>query len=224
MSAAVLHEEGGGWRVELPGQGRSGTGRSAGLMVSGISGRARPLRGPVSEGGDLLDRSQKEAKVAALQESLASATVVVVTHQIGLTVAQATDPRRQLLAAGAGFRVTKNRLARIALEGTQFEHLADLFTGPTAVAYSADPVAAARVAVNYAKKNDKLVILGGGMGEQALDKAGVEALATLPSLDELRAKLVGMINTPATRVAGVLQAPAGQLARVFNAYATKDAA
>jgi len=169
-------------------------------------------------------RSQKEEKVAALREAFGNAQLVVVAHQQGLSVAEATDLRRQLRGAGAGFRVTKNRLAKIALEGTPYESIADLFTGPTAIAYSTDPVAAAKVSVEYAKKNEKLVILGGSMGATALDKAGVEALAKLPSLDELRAKLVGMIQTPATRVAGVLQAPAGQLARVFGAYARKDEA
>jgi len=142
-----------------------------------------------------VNRTQKEEKIAALQESFRTATMVVVTRQGGMTVAESTDLRRQMLAAGASFRVTKNRLARIALSGTQFEHLADLFTGPTAIAFSQDPVAAAKVAVDYAKKNDKLQIIGGGLGLQTLDQKGVEALATLPSLDELRAKLVGMIQT-----------------------------
>jgi large subunit ribosomal protein L10 len=174
--------------------------------------------GTVGERRRTVLRSEKEEKVAALQSSLAEAEMVVVTHQTGLTVAQSTDLRRQALQAGAGFRVTKNRLARIAVKGTPFEHLSDMFTGPTAIAYSTDPVAAAKVVVDYAKKNDKLEILGGALGEKPLDKAGVEALAKLPSLDELRAKIVGMINTPATRVAGVVQAPAGQLARVFGAY------
>lgn len=169
-------------------------------------------------------RSQKEEKVAALQQSLSESEMVVVTHQTGLSVAESTDLRRKALQAGAGFRVTKNRLARIALQGTPFEHLSDLFTGPTAIAFSSDPVAAAKVAVEYAKKNDKLVVLGGGLGDKVLDKAAVEELAKLPSLDELRAKIVGMINTPATRIAGVVQAPAGQLARVFGAYAAKDEA
>ena len=150
---------------------------------------------------------------------------MVVTHQSGMTVEESTDLRRKMLAAGASFRVTKNRLARIALKGTKFEGLDGLFTGPTAVAFSEDPVAAARVAVDFAKSNDKLTIVGGGLGEQELDLKGVEALAQLPSLDELRAKIVGMINTPATRIAGVLQAPGGQLARVIGAYAQKgDAA
>lgn len=170
-------------------------------------------------------RTQKEEKVAALHKTFGASQLVVVTHQVGLSVGESTDLRRQMMQAGANFRVTKNRLARIALQGTAFEGLSDLFNGPTAIAYSDDPVAAAKVAVDYAKKNDKLVVLGGGLGEQVFDKAGIEALAKLPSLDELRGKIVGMLNTPATRVAGVLQAPAGQLARVFGAYgATGEAA
>jgi large subunit ribosomal protein L10 len=127
-------------------------------------------------------------------------------------------------AAGGKVKVAKNRLAKLALQGTDAEHIADLFTGPTVIAYSADPVAASKVAVEFAKTNEKLVILGGAMGKTNLDANGVKALATMPSLDELRAKLVGMLNTPATRVAGVLQAPAGKLARVFGAYAKKDEA
>lgn len=172
-----------------------------------------------------MDRAQKEAKVADMHQSFQDATIMVVTHQSGMTVAESTDLRRQMLAAGATFRVTKNRLARIALKGTKFEGLDGLFTGPTAVAFSEDPVAAARVAVDFAKSNDKLTVVGGGLGEKELDQKGVEALAKLPSLDELRARIVGMISTPATRIAGVLQAPGGQLARVINAYAQKgDAA
>jgi large subunit ribosomal protein L10 len=143
-----------------------------------------------------------------------STTVVVVTWPIGLTVAQSTELRRQMRAAEAGFKVTKNRLTRLALKGTKFEHLSDLFTGPTGIAYSDDPVVAAKVAVEYAEKNDVFKILGGALGDQQLDVASVTALA----------KLVGMVQTPATRIAGVLQAPAGQLARVFDAYATKDEA
>jgi len=172
-----------------------------------------------------VDRAQKEAKVADMHQSFQGAELMVVTHQSGMTVEESTDLRRQMRAAGATFRVTKNRLARIALKGTKFEGLDNLFTGPTAVAFSEDPVAAAKVVVNFAKSNDKLTIVGGGFGEQELDHRGVEALAKLPSLDELRARIVGMINTPATRIAGVLQAPGGQLARVINAYAQKgDAA
>lgn len=144
-----------------------------------------------------------------------------MTQQSGLTVAEVTTLRRQMREAGAGFKVTKNRLARRALEGTKFAKLAPLFKGPTAVAYSTDPVAAAKVAISYANANEKLTIVGGAMGDTLLDPNGVKALATLPSLNELRAKLIGMLQTPATRVAQVLRAPAGQLARVFGAYANK---
>ncbi|WP_119462913.1 50S ribosomal protein L10 [Rhodospirillaceae bacterium SYSU D60014] len=172
-----------------------------------------------------MDRSQKQELVASLHQTFAQTHLVVVTHQVGLTVGEVTNLRRQMREAGAGFKVTKNRLVRLALEGTQFQGLSSLFTGPTAIAYSADPVAAAKVAVTFANANDKLTIIGGAMGAQILDPDGIKALATLPSLDELRGRLVGMLQTPATRVATVLQAPAAQLARVFNAYATKgDAA
>lgn len=171
-----------------------------------------------------MDRTQKKEWVGSLHGTLESAGLVVVTHYSGLTVAEVTDLRSKMRAAGASFKVTKNRLTKLALEGTAYENIGDLFTGPTAIAYSADPVAAAKVTADFAKTNDKLKILGGSLGGQRLDVAGVQALATLPSLDELRAKLLGMISTPATRIAGVLQAPAGQLARVLKAKADKDAA
>ena len=171
-----------------------------------------------------MDRSQKEAQVASLHQLFDDTVIVVVTQYSGLTVADMTDLRDQMRAAGAGFKVTKNRLTRLALAGTKFEPLSDLFVGPTAIAYSEDPVAAAKVAVSFAKKNDNLVVIGGALGEQGLDVDGVRQLAALPSLDELRAKLVGMMQTPATRIAGVLQAPAGQIARVVGAYAAKDEA
>jgi large subunit ribosomal protein L10 len=168
-----------------------------------------------------VDRTQKQKVVDSLHGTLMQTELVVVTQQVGMTVGEVTTLRRQMREAGAGFKVTKNRLARRALEGTKFAQLAPLFKGPTAVAYSTDPVAAAKVAVNYANANDKLSIVGGFMGGQLLDSKGVKALATLPSLNELRGKLVGMLMTPATRVATVLQAPAGQLARVMGAYAKK---
>jgi large subunit ribosomal protein L10 len=171
-----------------------------------------------------LDRAQKEQVVASLNGLFGDATLVVVTSPIGLTVAQSTDLRRRMREAGASFKVTKNRLTRLALEGTKFEPLAPLFSGPTAIAYSDDPVAAARIAVEFSEKTKQLEILGGGLNEQVLDVAAVEFLAKLPSLDELRAKLVGMIQTPATRIATVLQAPGEQLARVIDAYATKGEA
>ena len=152
------------------------------------------------------------------------AGLVIVTHYSGLTVQEMTDLRRQMLDVGASFKVTKNRLTRLALEGTRFKPLADLFKGPTAIAYSDDPVAAAKAATDYAKKNEKLVVLGGAMAGTVLNAEGVKALASLPSLDELRGRLVGLLQAPATKIAGVLQAPAGQLARVLNAYASKDQA
>lgn len=171
-----------------------------------------------------MDRTQKDAAIADLHSKLQDTGLVVVTHHLGLTVAEVTDLRGKMRAAGASFKVTKNRLARRALMGTQFEGLDGLFKGPTAIAYSKDPVAAAKVVVDYAKSNDKLAIVGASLGNQVLNADGVKALATLPSLDELRAKLVGMIQTPATRIAGVLQAPGGQIARVLSAYAKKDEA
>ena len=171
-----------------------------------------------------MDRTQKKDWVGSLHGSLGEVGLVVVTHYKGLTVAEMTALRGKMRAAGASFKVTKNRLTKLALAGTEFENLADLFVGPTAIASSSDPVAAAKVIVEFAKTNDKLKILGGSLGSNRLDIDGVKALATLPSLDELRAKLLGMLSTPATRIAGVLQAPAGQLARVLKAKADKDAA
>lgn len=169
-----------------------------------------------------MDRATKEQQVSSLRDTFNGATVVVVTHYLGITAAEATDLRRQMLAAGANFRVTKNRLVKIALEGTPYEHLTEMFTGPTAIAYSEDPVAAAKASVTFAKGNENLVILGGGLGATALDQAAVKSLASLPSLDELRGKIVGLLNAPATKIAGVLQAPAGQLARVVGAYAAQS--
>ena len=171
-----------------------------------------------------MDRARKEELVTELNQSFGDAALVVVTQQSGMTVAESTELRARMREAGAGYKVTKNRLAKLALAGTTYEPISDLFNGPTAIAFSADPVAAARVAVNYAKENDKLVVIGGAMGETLLDENAVKALASLPSLDELRGKLVGMLNTPATRIAGVLQAPAGQLARVIGAYANQGEA
>ncbi len=171
-----------------------------------------------------MDRSEKTELVSSLRETFESSSIVVVTHYTGLTVADMGELRAQMRDAGASFKVTKNRLTRLALEGTPYEQLGDIFKGPTAIAYADDPVAPAKVAVNFAKKNDKLVILGGAMGDVRLDEAGVKQLATLPSLDELRAKLVGMISTPATRIAGVLQAPGGQVARVLSARAQQSEA
>jgi large subunit ribosomal protein L10 len=164
-------------------------------------------------------RADKTAIVDELRGVFSGASSIVVTHYKGLSVAEITELRRQMGAAGAGFRVTKNRLARIALETTPYVGLAELFVGPTAVAFSNDPVAAPKAAAAFAKRNEKLIIIGGGLGEHVMSSEQVRALADLPSLDELRAKLVGLIQTPASRLVGVLQAPGGQIARVLAAHA-----
>ena len=164
-------------------------------------------------------RAEKFEIVDSLRGVFAEAGVVVVTHFQGLSVAEVTDLRRGMRDAGAKFRVTKNRLAKIALAETSFDPIKDLFIGPTAIAYSEDPVAAPKAVVDFAKKNDKLVVIGGGLEGNLLTADEVKALASLPSLDELRAKIIGMINTPAQRIASVLQAPAGQIARVLSAHA-----
>lgn len=171
-----------------------------------------------------MDRVQKKEMVSSLNATFSETSVVVVTRNLGLTVAQVNDLRRKMQAAGATFKVAKNRLARIAAEGTPYTSISSMLTGPTALGTSKDPVAAAKVIVDFAKTNDKLEIVGGAMGTTALDVNGVKALAELPSLDELRATLVGLINAPATKIARVVNAPATKVARVFSAYAEKDAA
>ncbi len=171
-----------------------------------------------------MDRAEKADVVAKLNAELGSVGVVVVTRNLGMTVAQSTDLRNRMRDAGAAYKVTKNNLAKLAIRGTAYESLGDLLTGPTAFATSADAVAAAKVAVEFAKGNDRLEIVGGALAGQALDANGVKALATLPSLDELRAKILGLVQAPATKIVQIVQAPAGQLARVFGAYAAKDAA
>ncbi len=171
-----------------------------------------------------MDRAEKAELVAELNNVLSETSVVVVTLNKGLTVAQATQLRVKMREAGASYKVAKNRLARLALEGTSYLSISDLLVGPTALATSTDPVAAAKVAVEFAKTNDKFEIVGGAMGDTVLDVSGVKALAELPSLDELRAKIVGLINAPATKVAQLANAPASKLARVFAAYGDSAAA
>jgi large subunit ribosomal protein L10 len=171
-----------------------------------------------------MDRNEKADLVSALNASLQEMGAVIVTRNLGMSVAQSTDLRQKMRDAGASYKVTKNRLAKIAIEGTDYAGIADMLTGPVGLATSTDPVTAAKIAVEFAKTNDKLEIVGGGMGTQVLDAEGVKALASLPSLDELRAKIVGLLVAPATKLATVTQAPAAKLARVFNAYAEKDAA
>jgi large subunit ribosomal protein L10 len=171
-----------------------------------------------------VDRAEKKEAVATLHDVFDKTAVVVVARYSGLTVAQLQNLRKQARAAGATVQVAKNRLAKIALEGTSVASIGSLLKGPTLIAYSADPVAAAKVASAFAKDHEKFVILGGAMGATVLNVEGVKALATLPSLDELRAKLVGLLQAPATKLAQLSSAPAAKLARVFGAYANKDAA
>jgi large subunit ribosomal protein L10 len=171
-----------------------------------------------------MDRNEKTEVVSALHASLKDMGVVVVTRNLGLTVAQSTQLRQKMRDAGASYKVTKNRLAKIAIVDTDYAGLDELLVGPVGLATSSDPVAAAKVVIEFAKTNDKLEIVGGAMGVQLLDAEGIKALASLPSLNELRAKLIGLIQAPAQKLASVTQAPAAQLARVFSAYAEKDAA
>jgi large subunit ribosomal protein L10 len=171
-----------------------------------------------------VDRAEKRELVTGLNEAFSNAGSVVVAHYAGITVAQMTDLRSKMRAAGGTVKVAKNRLAKIALQGTESESIIDLFKGQTLVAYSEDPIAAPKVASDFAKGNDKLVILGGAMGTTPLNADGVKALAQLPSLDELRARLVGMISTPATRIAQIVNAPAASVARVIGAYARENEA
>ena len=171
-----------------------------------------------------MDRLEKANLVTELNASLATIGVVVVARNLGMTVAQSTDLRTKMREAGASYKVTKNNLAKLAIQGTPYESIGSMLTGPTAFATSTDPVAAAKVAVEFAKTNDKFELVGGAMGDTLLDVNGVKALATLPSLDELRAKILGLVQAPATKLVQIVQAPAGQLARVLGAYAAKEAA
>ena len=168
-----------------------------------------------------MDRAAKKELVATLSEAFKSSNVVVVAHYAGLTVNQLQALRRQAKQAGAAVKVAKNRLAKIALDGTDGAVVAPLLKGPTVLAYSGDPVAAPKVVADFAKANDKLVILGGALGKTALGPDGVKALAALPSLDELRATIIGLIQAPATKLAQVITAPAAKVARVVQAYAAK---
>lgn len=171
-----------------------------------------------------MERAEKVELVASLNQVFKSTGVIVVAHNKGLTVNQVNDLRNKMAQAGATVKVAKNRLAKLALDGTDAAGIKDLFVGPTMVAYAADPVSAPKVAAAFAKANEKFVVLGGALGKTVMDANAVKSLAELPSLDELRGKIIGLVQAPATRIAGVLQAPGGELARVLNAYATKDQA
>lgn len=169
-----------------------------------------------------MTRAQKEQMVANATETLTTAQVLVLAHNNGLTVAQVSELRVKMREAGASYRVVKNRLAKIAMKDTPFAAISDMMKGPTTMGTSPDPVAAAKVMVEFAKKNEKLVIIGGSFNGQPLDAKGVETLATMPSLDELRGKIVGLLQAPAQKILGVLQAPGGQVARVIGAYSKKE--
>jgi large subunit ribosomal protein L10 len=171
-----------------------------------------------------VDRAEKQEQITALKEVFKASSVVVVAHYSGLTVGQMQTLRKQMKQVGATVKVAKNRLAKIALEGTDVATIGSLLKGPTVIAYSGDPVAAPKVAIDFAKANEQFVILGGAMGKTALNPDGVKALASLPSLDELRAKIVGLIQAPATKIAQVVNAPGAKLARVIQAYASKSEA
>ena len=170
-----------------------------------------------------MDRTEKREFVSVLGQVFAETSMVVVTQNNGMTVSEVSELRRRMRASGSTYKVAKNRLAVLALDGTRFNGIAPLLKGPTALAWSNDPVAVAKAAVDYAKTNEKFVVIGGALGTQMLNADGIKALADLPSLDVLRARLLGMIQTPGTRIASILQAPAGQLARVFGDYANKEA-
>ncbi len=171
-----------------------------------------------------MDRSQKADSIAFLSEVFSEAGAVVIIRNLGMTVAQSTALRTKIREAGATYKVAKNSLAKLAVAGTSYEGVGEFFTGPTGIAASVDPVAAAKAVIEFAKTTDKIEIVGGAMGTQILNADGVRALATMPSLDELRAKLIGLIQAPATKLAQLATAPAAKLARVFSAYAEKEAA
>ena len=194
------------------------------LGACGTSNRAFAFGRALMNVENGMDRAQKSAAVAELNSTFSEVGVVVVTRNLGMTVAQSTDLRNRMRDAGAVYKVSKNKLARIALDGTDYGSIGDMLTGPVGLATSTDPVAAAKVAVDFAKTTDKFEIVGGAMGATALDLAGVQALATLPSLDELRAKIIGLVVAPATKLATITQAPAAQIARVLSASAEKEAA
>jgi len=173
---------------------------------------------------EAVDRAQKAEFITLLRDSLGSSGAVVVAHYAGLSVAEMESLRVQMKQAGGQVKVAKNRLAKLALEQTELADMSALFTGPTVIAYSKDPVTAPKIAMKFAKDNEKFVVLGGAMGATALDADGVKALALVPSLDELRARIAGLVKQPATKIAAILQAPGSQIARVVGAYADKGAA
>ncbi len=219
MAPAVINRAGRRFCARLPGEKTWSWWRGAAVLLCRWTGPRK-----LKETLDKVDRAEKRQLVKTLHDAFTTTNVVVVAHYAGLTVAQMTELRRQIKAVGGTVKVAKNRLVKLALEGTDVAGISDLFRGPTLVAFSDDPVAAPKVTAAFAKEHDKLVILGGAMGTTVLDEAGVKSLAALPSLDELRGKLVGLLQAPGGKIAQVVNAPGGQLARVLNAYAEKGAA
>ncbi len=191
------------------------------VLITKANGRFDALCVEFSKWRETVERTEKREFVTSIKSELADAGAVVVAHYAGLTVADMSALRIQMKEAGGTVKVAKNRLVKLALEGTEAEHISDLFKGQTLVCYSEDPVSAPKVAVEFSKTNDKLVVLGGAMGATNLDPNGVKSLASLPSLDELRGKIVGLVQAPATKIVRVVNAPASQVARVVGAYAAK---
>ena len=169
-----------------------------------------------------MDRRQKKDFVDELHEAVRDAELVVVTRQSGMTVSEASDLRNKAREAGVTHKVVKNRLAKIALKETNFSHLEEHLTGPTSLSYSTDPVAAAKLVADYAKGNDKLSIVAGMLYGRVMDAEEIKKLASLPSLDELRSTIIGILQAPAGKIAQITSAPGAQLARVINAYSTKS--
>lgn len=211
--------------LKRPADRLSSSSRRIGACTEAIrtAGATRRLKPPTEESPEV-DRAEKKAAIATLNGVFKATNVVVVAHYSGLTVVQMQTLRRQMKQAGASVKVAKNRLAKIALEGTDVASIGPLLKGPALIATSSDPVAAPKVAVDFAKAHEKFVILGGAMGKTSLNPDGVKALAALPSLDELRAKLIGLLVAPATKIAQLTNAPAAKLARVVQAYASKGEA
>lgn len=171
-----------------------------------------------------MERAEKKELVTTLNTVFKNAGVVVVAHNNGITVSQMNELRGKMRKAGASVKVAKNRLIKLALDGTKVTGIKGLFSGPTMIAYSSDPVTAPKIANEFAKAHEKFVVLGGALGELMLDAKAVKTLGELPSLDQLRAKFLGLVQAPATRMVTVLQAPASQMVRVVNAYASKEKA
>jgi large subunit ribosomal protein L10 len=225
MALAVLVREGRLFNVVVPGVSFRPCVRGVRFGRDDGCNPAARLSGGVANRRELaVEKAAKKQSVEELNGVFKTTSVAIVAHYSGLTVAQMQKLRMQMKQAGASVKVSKNRLAKIALEGTDVVAIGSLLKGPTVIATSNDPVAAPKVAIEFAKTNERFVILGGSMGKTVLNVDGVKALAALPSLDELRGKIIGLLVAPATKIAQLTTAPAAKLARVVQAYASKDEA